>query len=147
MGRKYLVFRFGALGWSGTLKCLVFSLVVKLCDSTHLSFSYSLLFAWFCIEELVILPTIKKIHVIIQGITTAEFRHLSALTNTILCCECVIGLNEWLSVQIKVLHVNSAVFQLTWSEGLYCQRFSDENVSSSVLNSCDIFVFSLEPLV
>lgn len=81
-------------GMKWSFKSLVFSLVVKLCDSTHLSFSYSLLFAWFCIEELVILPTIKKIQVIIQWITTAEFRHLSAQTNTILCCECVIGLNE-----------------------------------------------------
>lgn len=92
----YSIYRemLGVVRLSGALKCLVFSLVVKLCDSIHQSFSYSLLFAWFCIEELVILHTIKKIHVIIQGITTAEFRHLSAQTNTILCCECVIGLNE-----------------------------------------------------
>lgn len=65
MGRKYLVFKFGVLGWIGVLKCLVFSLVVKLCDLIYLLFFYLFLFVWFCIEEFVILFIIKKIYVII----------------------------------------------------------------------------------
>lgn len=52
---------FGVLGWSGVLKCLVFSLVVKLCDLIYLLFFYLFLFVWFCIEEFVILFIIKKI--------------------------------------------------------------------------------------
>lgn len=102
---------------SGALKCLVFSLVVKLCGSIHRSFCYTLLLIYMVLQykKIVILHTVKKITVIIQWITVTESRYLSALTYTIICCVC-----HRISVQIKVfLVVNSAVFKLTWSEGLY----------------------------
>lgn len=44
------------------------------------------------IKKIVILHTVKKITVIIQWITVTESRYLSALTYTIICCVCVIGL-------------------------------------------------------